>query len=77
MRGIKEEEVNRKEMLEIFESSNESKVTRLRSEDTKRAANKAIRVILKELPEEAHTIEAMKYVVSEIDQAIQEARIIL
>lgn len=64
-------------MLEILESSNESKVTRLRSEDTKRAVNKAVSVILKELPEKAHTVETMKYVVSEIDRAIQEARIIL
>lgn len=64
-------------MLEILESSNKSKVTRLRSEDTKRAVNKAVSVILEELPEEAHTVETMKYVVSEIDRAIQEARIIL
>lgn len=64
-------------MLEILESSNESQVTRLRSEDAKRAVNKAVSVILKELPEEAHTVETMKYVVSEIDRVVQEARIIL
>lgn len=52
-------------------------VTTLQREYVKRAAQNAIAAIKEGLPEEARTVEAVEYVISEMGEILKERKVLL
>lgn len=63
-------------IINDFENDTDE-TTELESGCVKKAAQRAIEAIKNELPEEAQTVEAIEYVISEINRLVKERRMIL
>ena len=63
-------------IINDFENDTDE-TTELESSCVKKAAQRAIEAIKNELPEEAQTVEAIEYVISEINRLVKERRMML
>lgn len=67
-----------RKMLKIISNMQISRNETILSEEViARASHNAIQAIKKELPEEAQTVEVMKYIISEMDSLVNEKNIVL
>lgn len=66
-------------MINIINSleDQQEEATNIRQQTVKKAASSAIEAIKNELPEEAHTVEVMNYVISEMKNLLNQKRVAL